>query len=81
MTNQTGRINLINTNSNRVVIQNGGNGIKGGHEFTRQFLEANRQYLEQVAFGRGYAELALKRDRLPKFIAHCESHGLEVVGA
>lgn len=76
----TGRIQITKRNE-YVAITNNGIGLKGGHATTMNFLEAHRCYFDHVAFGNGHATLAIKADRLPKFIAYCESNGIEVVGA
>lgn len=76
----TGRIQITKQND-YAAITNNGVGIKGGHNTTMNFLEANRRYFDHVAFGTGRATLAIKLERLPKFIAYCENNGIEVVGA
>lgn len=75
MTN--GKINLTK-NGQYAVIENAGVGIKGGHTFTMQFIEAHRHLFDHVAFGRGYAQLAIKANRVAKFVAYCATKGIEV---
>lgn len=76
----TGRIQITKQNE-YIAITNNGVGIKGGHSTTMNFLEANRHRFDHVAFGTGHATLAIKANRLPKFLAYCAESGIEVVGA
>jgi hypothetical protein len=77
MTN--GKINLT-MNGQYAIVENAGVGIRGGHEFTRAFLAAHLNLFEQVRFGAGYAQIALKGNRLAKFVAYCAGKGIEVEG-
>jgi len=68
----------LTKNGDWTIVRNAGLGMKGGHEFTRQFLEAHRHLFSRVAFGSGYPEFALRNNRVSRFVAYCTAQGVGV---
>ena len=71
MTN--GKINVRKFYDGYVLIQNGG----GNAAFN--FLKANRVHFDHVRLNNLETSYAIKSERLPKFKAYAEKHGLTVI--